>query len=545
VIYLDDNEARQILLLAPDLLGQSLKQKLYRSDKSQLIALSTEELLRHPDLVVWCLESIESASSIEIEIDKLHKRWQTSALLIIVPESIKIDSSQLLQFECSGLLQDPTLEVLEESIQTILKGGRIVRLKEISTNFQDKQNITIGLGQWLLISGIQQINSDLFAIDKLLTPPPSNPIVSITLYGRKRELKQAKALLNLLWGPPLLNIEAIPCKLLKSKSSNPEYKTNITLKDKSVSSIWQEIFESTSTTIDQVFVNSTNTIFAIDALKTSLKRNLLDSLLTELNLVINKLQNSSDSSTTLEDMWIDLQIEIKQQAIRNFIGTYNRIFLNGEQVLLSEELVKILDFTTTDEEIPNSSLLLDPLIKNKPFLVDGDILPPDNPRSILKLEVLVNNWLIRTAELISSELLNAAAAWPELRHKLLQDSLNSTRELERLRNQLNTQNQWQSLINKPIRLYESKRLMYTIKEGKIITLLINESRDKELRNLGWWQQQVALLVEARDAISPQIQSLIKYIGDLMVIILTKVIGRAIGLIGKGIAQGMGRTLSKG
>ena len=80
-------------------------------------------------------------------------------------------------------------------------------------------------------------------------------------------------------------------------------------------------------------------------------------------------------------------------------------------------------------------------------------------------------------------------------------------------------------------------------QGKIEPLTITEPRDEELRQLGWWQQQVALLVEIRDAISPQIQTLTKKIGDLMVIVLTQVIGRAIGLIGRGIAQGMGRSLS--
>ena len=42
-----------------------------------------------------------------------------------------------------------------------------------------------------------------------------------------------------------------------------------------------------------------------------------------------------------------------------------------------------------------------------------------------------------------------------------------------------------------------------------------------------------------------VQAIIKYFGDLIVLILTKVVGRSIGLIGRGIAQGMGKNLSKG
>jgi hypothetical protein len=33
-------------------------------------------------------------------------------------------------------------------------------------------------------------------------------------------------------------------------------------------------------------------------------------------------------------------------------------------------------------------------------------------------------------------------------------------------------------------------------------------------------------------------------GDLVVVVLTQVVGRAIGLVGRGIAQGMGRSLGR-
>ena len=100
------------------------------------------------------------------------------------------------------------------------------------------------------------------------------------------------------------------------------------------------------------------------------------------------------------------------------------------------------------------------------------------------------------------------------------------------------------MIHRPIQLYESKRLLYKLRNGHIEQYLITEPRDEELRQLDWWQQQVALLVETRDALAPQLQALVKRLGDLMVVILTQVVGRSIGLIGRGIAQGMGRSLGR-
>ena len=188
--------------------------------------------------------------------------------------------------------------------------------------------------------------------------------------------------------------------------------------------------------------------------------------------------------------------------------------------------------------------MLVPLLLDQPVLVNGQLLASDHPQALLQLETLVSNWLVRSAELISAELLGICGEWPELRRYLLEERLIPTRELERVRNQLNNQSRWQTLVQRPIRLYESRRQLYRLKGGSIESLQLIEPRDEELRRLGWWQQQVALLLEARDAIAPQLQALIQRFGDLMVVVLTQVIGRSIGLVGRGVAQGMGRNLQR-
>ena len=53
--------------------------------------------------------------------------------------------------------------------------------------------------------------------------------------------------------------------------------------------------------------------------------------------------------------------------------------------------------------------MLMPLLKDQPVLVDGQLLPSDDPRALLQLETLISNWLVRTAELIGAELLMPVA----------------------------------------------------------------------------------------------------------------------------------------
>jgi hypothetical protein len=152
--------------------------------------------------------------------------------------------------------------------------------------------------------------------------------------------------------------------------------------------------------------------------------------------------------------------------------------------------------------------------------------------------------LVRNAEQISSQVLALSAEWPELRRYLLRDNLLPTRNLERLRNQLNAQERWLSWVERPIQLYESRRPLFFLKEGGIGRLDLTEPRDGELRRLSWPQQLVTLALEVRDALAPQAQAIVRALGDLFVVFLTRVVGRAIGLVGRGIAQGMGRSLGR-
>jgi len=182
------------------------------------------------------------------------------------------------------------------------------------------------------------------------------------------------------------------------------------------------------------------------------------------------------------------------------------------------------------------------LVLGQPLLVDGRLLPPDEPLAVLRLQQLVANWLLRTAEQVAAQTLGSCAAWPELRRYLLVPELLPTRSLERLRNQLNAQQRWANWLERPVAIYESRRLLLSLEANGIQRQPLPEPRDQELRALSWDQQLVTLALESRDAISPQLQALISTLGRVLVVLLTEVLGRGIGLIGRGIMQGMGRSL---
>ncbi len=541
-----EERPKQILLLAPSLLGESLALKLSSKNNNIDVILDPEDLIGLPKLILFCIENIEVTNSIKYEILKLKQRWDKSPVLIVIPRGIKLASSDLLNLGSEGIIQDPTVDILEESINILLQGGRVFKLNNGSSSNIKSENSSYGLGYWLLTSGLAQINQDLHIIELLITKGSSNPFYMFILLGRKRELLTSRKLLYWLWGPIEMLIEpkSNNISFIENKKTY-KYQTDLTIPNSESETILNIIYNKLENKLQKNLSNTTSELLALDSLNSTRRNNLFNTLLCEFRMVINKIKNIDKKEAKVETSLDIFSPELRKNTLRKFINSYERLLKNGKEISIIEYLLENAELDATDDELPSIDLILEPILNNKPILLEGEYLSIEDPRALNNLEMLILNWIIRTAEIISAELISLCSEWPELRKYMLVEGLTSTRELERRRNQINTKNQLHEVFRKPVRLYESKRSYYTVENNQITKLIYIEPRDIELRNLEGIQKNIAFIIELRDALAPQIQAVIQYTGDLIVLILTKVIGRSIGLIGKGIAQGMGKNLSKG
>ena len=529
-------------MIAPSLLGESLALQLSSQDNNLEIILDIKDINGLPKLILFCLDDIELSNSIKLEILRLKERWDQSPILIVIPKSIKLSSSDLMTFGSEGVIQDPTIELLKDTINIILGGGRVFKINN-ETNYKESSfNNSYGLGHWLLTSGLSQINRDLHKIDHMIEKQSINTFYLFILIGRRRELLTAKRLILWLWGPLEVLIESPVKNNIKPIN---KYNTDITIKNSSSKELWKVIYKRVNEKIQDDLINSTDELVALYSLNSFKRHNLLKTLLQEFSIIINKLDSMNDQEERFEDILQSITPELRANTLRNFIDSYDHLLKNGVEVSISDFLVDNAQLDILDDELPSIALIIDPILNNKPIQIDGEYISTEDPRCVIQLEMLILNWILRTAEIVGEEIISSCSEWPELRKYFLNKELVSTRELERKRNHINTKNQIQNLFRKPVRLYESKRLYYTVKNNIIEKIIIFEPRDDELKKLDWAQRQIAFIIELRDALAPQVQATIQYLGDLIVLILTKVVGRSIGLIGRGIAQGMGKNLSKG
>jgi len=553
----------ELLLIAEPLLAAGLKRFLGDELSDLTVADGPAGLAGAPALVLWRPSTGTTAASLRREATLLRERWQPAPLLVLLGGGHGLGNETLLELPCQGLLDDPAPERLLEAIATLRSGGRVLDLQPATgpaAAGNDQPAAGRSLGQALLLSGLDQIAMATAGCRLLLARPSLHPLARLMLEGRLRELAWARRLLLWLWGPVSMawsDPAPAATPLPSAGEGLPGPGGSLTLRERDAAGIWMAVQQRLNAAISTGLANRTGQLLAIDGLNHDRRGDLLIALVQQLDRLRRQLASemaarepaaaSASEASAVADLmarWNALQPELREQALRQMASPYVQLPQAGDLRPVAANLVSGSDLRADDPELPDAQPMLAALVLARPLLVDGQLLPVDDPRAVLHLERLVANWLLRSAELLAADVLACCGSWPELRRYLLRPELLATRNLERLRNQLNAQQRWLNWVERPIALYESRRQLLCVQGTGIASVQLLEPRDGELRQLAGLQQLVTLALETRDAVAPQLRALLKGIGDLVVVLLTQVVGRAIGLVGRGILQGMGRSLNR-
>jgi len=547
----------QLLLLAEPLSTAGLSRWIESGRNHLKVITAVEALQGPPALVLWAPNPAMALGSLQREASLLRERWQPAPLLVVLAEQHGLSAAQLLLLASEGLLEAPDANQLLAALDTLLGGGRVVELQPARPAGQSEAQVPPAtLGQALLLSGLQQLDIASSGCRLLLSRPTIHPLARLMLEGRLREMATARRFLLWLWGPlslawsePLGSGQWAASSDARPPSSPGPGSTSLTLQERNARGVWQAVHQRLSTAIEAGLANRSGQLLALEGLNGDRRIDLLIALLAQLDALRQQLaaelsQTPGDAALVLQQRWQALQPRLREQALLTMASPYVQLPLEGQLQPVASSLVQASDLSINDPELPDAQPMLATLVLARPLLVDGQLLPADEPRAVLHLERLVANWLLRNAELLAADVLACCGGWPELRRYLLRPELLATRNLERLRNQLNAQQRWLNWVTRPVALYESRRQLLCLEGGAIASRHLLEPRDQELRRMGWLQQVVTLSLEARDALAPQVRQLIRGAGDFLVVVLTQVVGRAIGLVGRGILQGMGRSLGR-
>jgi DNA-binding NarL/FixJ family response regulator len=282
----------------------------------------------------------------------------------------------------------------------------------------------------------------------------------------------------------------------------------------------------------------------IDILRLDKKRELFYLILRQFETIVDDLRFSEvlpeqlpeKRSRILEDLW--------KAVLSDFFGKYYTLEQRGQTIELVPALLQRYDRVEVDilSKIPFVNELLSYLLYQSALTIDNVTVPANSPQAIVQAGMILENLAIQIANAVVQPLLNTVADVEVIKQGFYDRRRLSTREIERFRNDLSWRYRVDRYLGEPTAIFESQyRLLVLAPEG-IEQQSIYAPRRQELDTLAGVPLVVTLLLEARDAVSPRLKKATSLVGSGLVYVLTEVIGRGLGLVGRGIIKGIGNAI---
>lgn len=407
------------------------------------------------------------------------------------------------------------------------------------------------------LSGVQQIEASLAEVSNQLQDFDLPLLDRAILAGRRRELRAALWLVQrLLATPDLPEPESPGTNRGETRpAANPQ---SVALLDQTgaivplspivqtsqSSEIQAILFDAMAENLQTNLHNQTGVSLELDILREEKKRELLYLILRQIEEILRDLrfsqvqpeQLTEKRSTLLRDLW--------QGVTRDFFGRYATIQLEGEAIEIVDRLLEDGDIVAAEvlNFIPFVPDLLAYLLFQTPLTIAGHSYPAGNPESLARAELILGHLMIQVGNATLQPLLNRFADVEPIKQSFYDYRLMSSREIERFRNHLSWKYRWRKYVDEPRYIFESQYHLLTFTGKGIKSTAIYAPRRQELNSLTGIPWAVTFALETRDAISPRLRSLASVIGSGFVYVLTEVIGRGIGLIGRGVLKGLGNAL---
>jgi DNA-binding NarL/FixJ family response regulator len=443
------------------------------------------------------------------------------------------------------------------SIETIVSAiGRVIAGQEYwqTNSFFTSQNKS--KSKWfsrLHQSGMRQIEDSINEVDLYLDGNINSLFDWLYWSGRKRELIAARWLVDRLLPVEVITIESSRNNAIIGSNSNlynfdrdaislsnsrqlpinihPQRSIPLTIVDNTVAKIQAGVFNQTGITLE------------IDVLKTEMRQELLYLVLNQLERVLEELQLLKFTAENLPDRLSLILRDIWQSSSIYFLSRHytSKLEVNENTIvdLLSQEAAVVKEYIIN--KIPFVLELFDYLLFDTPFVIDSVTYRVEALESLNRAEILLQNAIVQIANAVMQVILNNFYETEIVKANLYQPQYRSSRELARFRNDLSWRYRQERYFEEPKQIFESQYRIFFLNGRYLDRTYIYASRTEELNKLTGIPWFITIALEMRDATSPRLRAAINLIGKAIVYILTKVFGRAIGLIGKGIIQGFGST----
>ncbi len=450
------------------------------------------------------------------------------------------------------------------------------------------------------LSGLRNIDQALNAakinLENSLGNEQRDRFNQILIEGQIRELQAARWLVSNIWGVKkrpkfafLFNSQANPQaspqnngnygNFDKFSDRNPQAEQGKSIdvikplvnvandSGANILAVQTSLWDRTVSKLQSDLSNLSKIPLEIDILKDERKRELLYITLRQVEQSLADLRFSPMQSSQLKDRIPAILRDIWQATVINFFGKHYVINLYGDRTYakgadrpqensvidrfsLQEQHINVVDYLLNDAEIvqieflnkiPQVDNLFSHLLFATELVINNSSAALGTVEAMQRSEQILDHLIIHVANGVIQPLLNHFADVEQIKQNFYRYNLLSTREIERFRNELSWKYRLENYITNPQLIFESRHILFVLANSGIKRTSIYAPRNQELQQLEGIQLAVTLALELQDAIAPRLKSAISFLGSGFVYVLTNIIGRGIGLIGRGVMQGIGNA----
>lgn len=426
----------------------------------------------------------------------------------------------------------------------------------------------------LRVSGVRQMEGAIAQLSEQLRDRRLTPMERLILEGRRREVRAARWLVQQLLATPALtgleSDEAAAQQTLTDAMVRGEERAEQQSMTQSVASassparaaglepvpaiapletrisalsLQSVLVDAVLSNMQSSVANLTGVPLETDILQAARKQELFGLILRKLENLLEDLRQSQVTPEQLVGMRSQLLLDLWEAATEDFFGRYSTVFVQGMDVTLVDVLLSdapLVDATLL-RPLPYFETLLAHLLFQTPLTINGNSYPAGNPESLLRAELMLSNVVVQLANAVVQPLLNQVADVEEIKQSFYDRRLMSTREVERFRNDLSWHYRMRRYFWTPRDIFESRYQLLSFQPRGIQVRSIYAPRRDELEALSGIPYAVTLVLETRDAVAPRVRSAFSVVGSALVYVLTEVLGRSIGLVGRGVIKGVGNV----
>lgn len=276
-------------------------------------------------------------------------------------------------------------------------------------------------------------------------------------------------------------------------------------------------------------------LLGIDLLKTEIQKDLLSICVLRVEETFTRLFESDDPKKVMEKKGKILFLSCIKRTCEDFLTKQY-----GYRVSIN--------FTTLKKSLYTKNLLVDfELIFQVPFYI---LLDPKSPifyslyypiysfASESFIEALMDNMILEISNcVIYFSILKFSSVYA-FRQTLYRSKFLSLRNFERFKNNLSWQLLTKIYIKRPIDLYNNRYKIFVLRTTGIYCRTLYANRSSELGSLSNISLLTLMFIELKDFIISRIDEVIYLLSKGIRFTLTSVLGQIIGLIWRGVIEGL-------